>query len=196
MDLKLQDVNEEDRGILSPCGILCIGCDTHVGEGVNTAKALVEIWDGWNMADVGPLLGLNLKGINTTLNTLKKYVNMSKGGNCPGCFKGGGPSQVCGIANCVKAKGFWTCAECEDYDVDAENHCPHINKDQNPITDKGSMMNIICKRYSGDTVNNIKKCREIGYNAFIEEAKEKVSNGWRTWQIISKENFFTEATKK
>ena len=41
----------------------------------------------------------------------------------------------------------------------------------------------------------LKKCREIGYLAFIEEAKEKVANGWRTWQIISKDMVFTNAMK-
>lgn len=196
MSLKLDDVKEENRGILSPCGILCLGCDTHVGEAVEAAKKLKTIWEGWNMADIGPFIGLNLKGINTTLKTLKKFLTMNKQGNCPGCFVGGGPSQICGISICVKSKGYWTCAECEEYDPESDTPCPHITPGPVPMSDKGTMMNMICKRYSRDTTQNLKKCREIGYSAFIKEAQEKVAKGWRTWQIISKDMIFTDSTKK
>ena len=47
MSLKLEEVNDEDRGLLSPCGILCLGCDTHLGEGIEAAKKLVDIWEGF-----------------------------------------------------------------------------------------------------------------------------------------------------
>jgi len=50
--------------------------------------------------------------------------------------------------------------------------------------------------YNRDTCNNLKKCREIGYKAFIKEAREKVENGWRTWQVISDEMVFTKVMKK
>ena len=197
MSLNISEVNDKDRGLLSPCGILCLGCDTHLGEGIAAAKKLVDVWEGWNMLDVGPALGLNEKGIKTTIKTLKKYIRMGKRGLCPGCFNNQGPpSAICGIANCVKSKGYWTCAECDEYNPNSETPCPNINKDAMPIADKGQMSKIICARYSKDTANNLKKCREIGYVAFIKEAKEKVKNGWRTWQIISDEMVFTDAMKK
>ncbi len=195
MSLKLDDMKDDDRGILSPCGILCFGCDTHIGESLEAAKNLQKIWEGWNMLDVGPFLGLNLKGIRSTLKTLKKFIQANKQGNCPGCYNGGGPSKICGIANCVKSKGYWTCAECNDYDPELETPCPHISSNPVPMSDKGTMTKMICKRYSRDTALNLKKCREIGYNEFIKEAKEKVANGWRTWQIISKDMIFTDSTK-
>ena len=109
MSLKLEDVKDEERGILAPCGILCLGCDYHVGDAVEAAKTLQKIWEGWNMVDIGELMGLNRKGINTTLKTLKKFINVNKRGNCPGCYRGGPASQVCSIAQCVKSKGYWTC---------------------------------------------------------------------------------------
>ena len=197
MSLKLEEVEEENRGLLSPCGILCLGCDTHLGEGIEAAKNIVDIWEGWNLLDVGPALGLNEKGIRTTLKTLKKYIKMNKRGNCPGCFNNQGPpSAICGIANCVKSKRYWTCAECGEYDPESETPCPNINKDAMPIADKGQMSKMICARYSRDTAKNLKKCREIGYLAFIKEAKDRVANGWRTWQIISDELVFTDAMKK
>jgi hypothetical protein len=196
LNLKIEDVKKEDRGILSPCGILCLGCDTHLGEGVQAAKKLVEIWEGWNMEDVGPLLGLQAKGITLSLKTLKKYIDMNKKGNCPGCSQGAPMANACGIALCVKSKGYWTCAECGDYDPDSESPCPHLTDNVIPVADNGQMMQIICKRYNRDNVENLKKCQEIGYKMFIEEAKEKVKNGWRTWQIISDKKVFMNATKK
>ncbi|MFX1296130.1 MAG: DUF3795 domain-containing protein [Promethearchaeota archaeon] len=196
MSLKLEDVREEDRGILSPCGILCLGCDIHLGEGVEAAKQLKKIWEGWNMEDLGPLLGLRLKGIQSTLKTLNKYIDMNERGNCPGCSQGAPMANACGIALCAKSKGYWTCAECEDYNPDSDSPCPHSKEGVVPTSDSSKMMKIICTRYSGNTIENLKRCQEIGYSAFIKEAQEKVKNGWRTWQIISSDMVFTEATKK
>jgi hypothetical protein len=192
MSLKLNDVKEEDRGILAPCGILCLGCDTYLGEGVEAAKKVVEIWEGWNMEDVGPILGLESRAIRTTLKTLNKYIDMNKRGTCPGCSAGAPMARGCGIALCIKSKGYWTCAECEDYNPDSSNPCPHTKVGDLPISDSGQMMKIICLRYSGDNIENLKRCREVGYSEFIKEAREKVKNGWRTWNIISKDKIFTK----
>lgn len=197
LSLKLDDIKEEDRGILSPCGILCLGCDGHMGEGIEAAKKLLSIWEGFNFLDVGQVMGLNAKQIKTTLKTLKKYVRMEKRGKCPGCFVNTGPpSTICGIANCVKSKGYWTCAECDEYNPESKTPCPYIDEDVMPMADKGQMSKMICTRYNRNTGNNLKRCREIGYSAFIKEAIEKVTKGWRTWQVISDEMVFTNAMKK
>ena len=191
MSLKLNEIKNDDKGTLAPCGILCLGCDTHTGESLEAAKTLKEIWEGMNIEDIGPFTGLNLKEIQATFKTLDKYIKANKKGSCPGCFVGGGPSQICGIANCVKSKGFWTCAECEEYKSELDIPCPHVKKVKVPMTDKGSMMGLICMRYNRDNVQNLIKCREIGYSEFIKEAKKKVADGWRTWQVISKEKIFS-----
>ena len=196
MNLKLEDVKEEDRGILAPCGIICLGCDTYIGEGLEAAKTLKSIWEGSNIQDISMTIGLNPDEIKITLETISKYIKASEKGKCPGCYIGGFAAQFCGIAKCVKSKGYWTCAECNDYDPSAENPCP--NEDPNPITmaNKAQMTKMICKRHSSDTCNNLKSCREIGYDAFINEAREKIESGWRTWQIISKDMVFSQSMKK
>jgi len=140
-------------------------------------------------------LRLNPKNIETSLKILKAYINSGKE-KCPGCFVGGGPSQICGIAKCVREKGFWTCAECDDYNLNSDSPCSKSIPSPMPLGDPSQMMNLICKRYSKDTINNLKRCREIGYDAFVKEAKEKVANGWRTWQIISDEMVFTKSMQK
>ncbi|TFG06394.1 MAG: DUF3795 domain-containing protein [Promethearchaeota archaeon] len=197
MSLNLKEINDEDKGIIAPCGILCLGCDAHLGEGVEAARNLIKIWEGFNILDVSQATGLNAKAIKTTLNTLKKYIKMNEKGNCPGCYiNPGPPSTICGIAKCVKSKGFWTCAECEEHDPESESPCPNINMKSFPMSDKGQMSKLICARYGRNNVDNLKRCREIGYKAFIKEAREKVAKGWRTWQVISKDMVFTEAMKK
>ncbi|MBD3340044.1 MAG: DUF3795 domain-containing protein [Candidatus Lokiarchaeota archaeon] len=131
------------------------------------------------------------------MKTLKKYVKSSNRGTCPGCFVNQGPpSSFCGIAKCVKSKGYWTCAECNDFDPSSESPCPYIEENPMPMADKGQMSKLICTRYNKNTIKNLKRCQEIGYVEFIKEAKEKVENGWRTWQVISDEMVFTNAMKK
>ena len=58
------------------------------------------------------------------------------------------------------------------------------------------MMKLMCHRYSQDLNKNLKRCREVGYEQFIKEAKEKVSKGWRTWQVINKDMVFTGALNR
>ncbi|MFX0076013.1 MAG: DUF3795 domain-containing protein [Candidatus Hermodarchaeota archaeon] len=194
ISLKIDNIKDKDNGLLSPCGILCLGCDTHLGEGLGAAKKLKEIWEGWNLMDVAPVLGLNPKDVKATFKTLNFYLKSAdKQGICPGCHKAG--NKICGIANCVRSKDFWTCAECDDYNPESETPCPHGTPSPMLMGDSKEWMKMICTRYSKDTNNNLKRCREIGYDAFIKEAKEKVANGWRTWQVISDEMVFTKAMK-
>ncbi len=196
MKLELKDVKEEERGILAPCGIICLGCDTYTGEGLEAARKLKSIWEGGNLIDNSMAIGLNPNEIKMTLETLNQYIEKADRGKCPGCFTGGFAAQFCGIAKCVKSKGYWTCAECEDYDPTTEMPCSHEKSAPVPMADPGQMTKMICTRYSKNTCENLKRCREIGYNAFIKEAKEKIANGWRTWHVISDEMVFTNAMKK
>jgi hypothetical protein len=196
LNLKLDDVNEEDRGIIAPCGIACLGCDSHTGEGLEAAKKLKEIWEGGNLKDTGITLGLNPEDVNTTLEVLNKAVKAGERGKCPGCFVGGYAAQFCGISKCVKEKGYWTCAECEDYNPTADEPCPNIGNNPIPMADPSQMTSLICTRYSRDNSNNLKRCQEMGYEECIKEVKEKVTSGWRTWQVISDAMVFTKVMKR
>ncbi|MBU1056248.1 MAG: DUF3795 domain-containing protein [Proteobacteria bacterium] len=191
MDLKLLDVKPADLGKLAPCGIICLGCDQQTDESFEAAKTLVKIWEGFNMQDVGVAFGMDPEGVERTLETLKKYITIKEEmGSCPGCYVGGkGPCAICAIINCAKAKGYWTCAECDEYNPDSEYPCPHVaTKVSSPFDSKGVMFALVCKRYNKNNIENLKRCREIGYPAFVSECKAEIGNGWRTWQIISKED--------
>ena len=195
MKLTLNDVNEKDRGVIAPCGIMCLGCDLHRDESLEAAKTIIKIWEGFNLPDVAVVVGLKAEEVCNTLETLREYVERrEKAGPCPGCFKGGGPSAICGIAKCVKSKGYWTCAECEDLNPESEDLCPHSDTDLTsmPLGSRRETFALICKRYSANNVENLRKCRDIGYPAFIAETEEKVRTGWRTWQVISNEILFTQ----
>ena len=193
--LALKDVKEEDRGVIAPCGIICLGCDGHQDESLQAAKRVIEIWEGMNLPDVSGLAGMKSQEVIDTLKTLKEYVDKKeKGGTCPGCFKGGGPSVFCSVAKCVKAKGYWTCAECEDFNPESETPCPHSDAGaaSTPLGSRQQTTALIRKRYNANNIENLKKCREKGYPAFIAEAREKVGAGWRTWQVISSERLFPQ----
>lgn len=195
MKLTLNDVNEEDRGVIAPCGIMCLGCDLHRDESLEAAKTIIKIWEGFNLPDVAVVVGLKAQEICNTLETLTEYVERrGEAGPCPGCFKGGGPSAMCSIAKCVKSKGYWTCAECEDFNPESEDPCPHSDTGLTSISlgSRRETFALLCKRYSANNVENLRKCREMGYPAFIAETEEKVRTGWRTWQVISNEMLFTQ----
>ncbi len=190
MDLSLSDVKEEDRGAVAPCGIICAGCDWHIGESAKAAESIIEIWEGHNLADVAILKGMHSEDILTTIKALKQYVDT---GSCPGCFKKE-VGYTCPVGRCVMEKGYWTCAECADYDPEATHPCPHTDTDSFPnlaSQSRSDVYDITCKRYASTVTGNLKRCREIGYPAFIEEARGRIGNGWRTWQVISNEMVVT-----
>ena len=190
MKMTLNDVNEDDRGIIAPCGIICLGCDIHQDESLDAARTLIKIWQGFNLRDVAVGFRLEAQQIHDTIATLTKWVEKrEKDGPCPGCFKGGRMPAMCSIAHCVKLKGYWTCAECEDFSLESKQPCPHSDADFDsmPMGSRREIWNIVCRRYSSNNLENLRRCREIGYPAFIAETKEKVRNGWRTWQVISNE---------
>jgi hypothetical protein len=196
MKLSLTDIAEEDRGLLSPCGIICGGCDVYTNESVEAAKTIVQIWEGFNLADVAMAAGLISQEVLTIINNLRKFIKHREETNtCPGCYTSGGPFKRCPIWKCVKSKGYWTCAECEECNVESESPCPHpeTNYPDIPLSSKGEMLHLVCKRYKSNNIENLKKCREIGYPAFVEEAKEKLGKGWRTWQVISNEMVVTKS---
>ena len=181
--MTLNEVHEGDRGIIAPCGIICLGCDMHQDESLDAAKTIIKIWQGSNLPDVAVGFRLETQQIYNTIETLKKWVERKeKDGPCPGCFKGGGPSAICSIAKCVKSKGYWTCAECEDFKPESKQPCPYSDTDSAslPMGSRRETWNMICRRYGSNNLENLRRCRDIGYSAFIAETKEKVRNGWRT----------------
>ena len=83
MKLALKDVNEEDRGVIAPCGIICLGCDFHQDESLQAAKRIIEIWEGINLPDISGLVGLKAQEIIDTCDDLHltmpvQYFPLSK----------------------------------------------------------------------------------------------------------------------
>ena len=188
-------VNEDDRGVIAPCGIICLGCDGYQDESLQAVKKVIEIWEGMNLPDVFGLVGLKAQDIIDTLKTLREYVGRKeKAGPCPGCFKDGGPSVMCSVAKCVKSKEYWACADCEDFNPESEQPCPHSDTDlaSTPLGSRQHTSALIRKRYNANNIENLRKCRELGYPAFIAESREKIKTGWRTWQVISNERLFPQ----
>ena len=198
MQINLQDVPEKDRGILSPCGIACLGCELHREESLEAAKTLVKIWNGWNMEDGAGAIGLKIVEVSQVLEILEKFIKYrDENGPCRGCYHGDGPSATCSISQCVKKNGYWTCAECEKFEPNTDQVCPQQDEENanilgKPFAARSQAFELVNKRYGCTNIDNLKRCQEIGYVNFIAEMKEKVNNGWRTWQVISPEKVFLE----
>ena len=79
MNLSLEDVKEEEKGLIAPCGIICLGCDSYTGEGLEAATNLIRIWEGGNVLDTSMSVGLNPDDISKTLETLNQFVEKVKG---------------------------------------------------------------------------------------------------------------------
>ena len=61
MELSLNEVKEEERGVIAPCGIICLGCEIHKDESLQAAKSIIEIWEGFNLPDVSAVVGMKRK---------------------------------------------------------------------------------------------------------------------------------------
>jgi len=194
MKLSISDVMEADRGVLAPCGIACLGCELHLDESLAPAKSVLQIWDGFNYEDICGIFRIDAEEMAVTLKTLRKYIeNRERSGPCRGCFHGEGMTpRICSISQCVRSRGYWSCAECRDFDATAESPCPHSDDSDLPLGSRDRAFALISKRYNGTNLDNLKKCREIGYAQFIEAMRSQVKKGWRTWNVISRERIVSK----
>ena len=196
MPINIEDVPLADRDVISPCGIICLGCDIRLEESLKAANVIVDVWEGWNMRDAAGIFGLTFTEVNQTLESLKKFIkNREEKGRCRGCYHGDCISSICAISQCVKLKGYLTCAECNEFDPGTDQICPHQDEQNakiphNPMASRSQAFQLVTKRYGSSNIENLKRCQKIGYVTFINEMKEKVNSGWRTCRIIRPENVF------
>ena len=179
------ELSENEKHLIAPCGIYCGACDILLGKSKNLAKEMYRILDGFNMADVGPLaMGIERERVVDFLNILQ---NWSQGSKCPGCSPGGGiPS--CPVRACTQQRGFLTCAECD--------RMPCNRLEEEPSPEAAAFLRLVTKRYSNWNIGNLERIREVGYRRFVDEMQEKVRNGFLTSDVISHEMVVSEATKK
>ena len=156
------------------------------GESLEAVKDVVQIWEGFDLAGVAKAFDMDSREVRDALRTMKRFIQVrTEAGPCPGCFLGGSPFETCSILQCVQSKGYWTCAECGEFTGDPSNACPHSDASENPMGSRHRASKFICKRYRGTNVENLARCREIGYAAFVEEIKQRVAEGWRSWHVIA-----------
>lgn len=87
--------------LISCCGLNCAACDAYIatiGNDDELRKITADKWRvGYNAPDITPEMI-----------------------NCTGCREPGvkfNHCEVCEIRNCVRAKGFDTCADCSEMDT-------------------------------------------------------------------------------
>ena len=75
-----------------------------------------------------------------------------------------------------------TCADCAEFVGEVDKPC---NNDE-PL----AIFRMISQRYSGWNLENLKRIKEIGTEAFLDEMEKKAANGFTTCDVISKEKVF------
>ena len=77
-----------------------------------------------------------------------------KNAKCPGCRQGGGPPW-CEVKKCCFEKGLRICFECEEFP------CSKIKEYADP-----------------DTMDRYKRSKEIGFEKWVEEQRQKAKEGY------------------
>jgi len=169
---------EERLKSIAVCGIYCGACPDRRGMIRQSAQSLRDLLEGWNIEDVAPFVlppGMNYPAFGELLSA------MASRQPCDGCRGGGNP--ICPIKLCAEKRGVVTCAECESFAGEIENPCGN--------EEARAIFSLISKRYSGWNLENLKKIKEVGLDAFMDEMDEKVSDGFITCDVISKEKIFS-----
>lgn len=185
--LHRDEVSDEEKSLIAPCGIYCGACDIFLGRSRELARELHRIMNGFNFADVGPFfMGIERQQILAFLDMLEKW---SQADRCPGCWSGGG-NPFCPVKACAQNQGFLACAECDRMPCHAGK-----GTDAGEGQDTRFWMELVTRRYARWNIDNLNRVREVGYRRFIDEMQEKVQSGFLTSDVISGEPVVTEAFK-
>jgi hypothetical protein len=181
-------LTKEEECLIAPCGICCGACDPFLGRSKELAKELHRIINGFNIADVAPIvLGVEQERMKDFLTILKQ---MGEAKRCPGCLAGGG-NPACPMKICTGEKGYLTCAECDKMPCSGDEE-----KGEGELMSAPNILEMITKRYANWNIENLKRIREVGYRKFIDEMQEKVKKGFLTSDVISGEMVVTEFLEK
>jgi hypothetical protein len=188
-NLDPNELAENEKGLIAPCGIYCGACDLLLGNSRNLAKELYRILNGFNMADIGALaMGIERERVADFLNILQ---NWSQGKKCLGCVPGGcfpgGGIPSCPVRDCSQQRGFLTCAECDSM--------PCNRSEEKPSPEAAAFFGLVIKRYSNWNIGNLERIRKVGYRRFVDEMQEKVRNGFLTSDVISREMVVSKVTE-
>jgi len=168
---------EQQGGSIAVCGIYCGACPHFQGRIRESATALRDWLDGWNFDDIAAFIlppGMNYQTFREVLSAIANHEP------CEGCREQANP--LCPVKLCAKSRNVTSCAECDDFTGDINAPC----KNEEPL----EIFRLISRRYSGWNLENLKRIREIGIEAFLAEMEKKISEGFSTCDVISREKVF------
>ena len=168
---------EKQGGSIAVCGIYCGACPLFQGRIRESATSLLDWLDGLNFGDVASFIlppEMNYPAFREILSAIASREQ------CEGCREQA--NQLCPIKLCAKSRNMTSCAECDDFTGNINAPC----KNEEPL----EIFRLISRRYSGWNLENLKRIREIGLEAFLAEMGKKISEGFSTCDVISKEKVF------
>ena len=168
---------EKQGGSVAVCGIYCGACPLFQGRVRESATSLLDWLDGLNFGDVASFIlppEMNYPAFREILSAIASRQQ------CEGCIAQA--SSSCPINLCARSRNVTTCADCDLFIGDINTPC----KNEEPL----EIFRLISRRYSGWNLENLKRIREIGIEAFKVEMEKKISEGFSTCDVISREKVF------
>lgn len=98
-----------DREHIAYCGLDCERCKARFGEirgAIENLNAKFEEVNLEQMSKAIPFMRSKYRGYRKLTGFFSE--------ECPGCRNGGG-NPFCGIRKCASKRGFFTCAECDEF---------------------------------------------------------------------------------
>lgn len=146
---------ESAENLIGYCGLYCSACGIRQGRIKHAVENLRKVIGAYGFDKIMP----ELAKWETSFQHYPEFEKVMGGlvklfGECPGCVAGGGDPN-CAIRECCKQKGYTTCAECAEMET-----CEKI------------------KRYGPQTLVNLRKIKTMGISRWVEEMRNKVSDGY------------------
>lgn len=147
------------RNLIGCCGIYCGACFAYRSEIPKLAKRLANALNQekfWKIAVPFDWVG--------SYKDFRKWLGFLARIRCSGCQAGGG-NPFCEIRRCCQKRGYVSCAECE------EMPCQKLEW--------------MIKRYKGWILKNLQRIKEVGYDAWLDEQRKAVEQGFKTGDVIA-----------
>ena len=184
----LKELKPEEADFFGKCGIFCRACFVFLKTIQKPGKEMRDALMAVNMDDAVELV-YPREAYDTFRKVLDYFCDeFTCVGGCDACYslQEEGTYKQCPMRVCCAEKGIHTCGECKEFeDTFLKGGTCHV-----------PFMELIAKRYSNWTIDNLTKVNKLGYKETFESIMSDVDQGLTSLDVISSESVFKPAPKK
>jgi len=112
--LRIEVFMEENKNLVSYCGLYCGDCFNYRGEIADLARDLRKVLRKYKFAEVAKVIPFKeFKNYEVCYETLGAMVKL----RCKRACRGGGGPPFCKIRDCCREKGIEGCWECDEFEI-------------------------------------------------------------------------------